>query len=121
MIGHLETTLHHEIIREFFQKIWKAELHSLNIQESYVARYNHGSDYFPQLDFCRVPDIFTITNGILCTVSYCLCVFVKIISSHSIIFHPYGYVIITGEGLQIVPFKRQSWTLSSEGSLACYT
>ena len=32
-----------------------------------------------------------------------------------------GVVIITGEGLQVLIYARQSWPLSSEGSLACHT
>ena len=41
-------------------------------------------------------------------------------SSHSRIFHSYGDVIITVEGLQIWTYARHSWPLSSEGSLACH-
>ena len=33
----------------------------------------------------------------------------------------YGNVTITREGLQILTYARQSWPLSSEGSLACHT
>ena len=36
-------------------------------------------------------------------------------------FHSYGDVTITGEGLQILTYARHSWSLSSEGSLACPT
>ena len=43
------------------------------------------------------------------------------LSSHSRIFHLYGDVTITGEGLQILNNARHSWPLSSEGSLACHT
>ena len=43
------------------------------------------------------------------------------LSSHSRLFHSYGDVTITGEGLQILTFARHSWPLSSEGSLACKT
>ena len=42
-------------------------------------------------------------------------------SSHSRIFHSYGDVTITCEGLQILSYARHSWPLSSEGSLACHT
>ena len=38
-------------------------------------------------------------------------------SSHSNIFYSYGYVIITGERLQILTYARHLWPLSSEGSL----
>ena len=41
--------------------------------------------------------------------------------SHSRIFHSYGDVTITGEGLQIWTYARHSWPLSSVGSLACHT
>ena len=34
--------------------------------------------------------------------------------------HSYGDVTITGEGLQILTNARQSWPLSSEGSLECH-
>ena len=36
-------------------------------------------------------------------------------------FHSYGDVAITGEGLQILTYTRLSWPLSSEGSLVCQT
>ena len=42
-------------------------------------------------------------------------------SYHSRIFHSYGDVTITSEGLQILNYARHSWLLSSEGSLACHT
>ena len=42
-------------------------------------------------------------------------------SSHSRIFHSYGDVTISGEGLQILIRTRHSWPLSSEGSLASHT
>ena len=49
------------------------------------------------------------------------CLFVWSLSSHSRIFHSYGAVTITIEGLQILIFARQSWPLTSEGSLVCHT
>ena len=42
-------------------------------------------------------------------------------SSHSRIFHSNGDVAIAGKRLQILTYVRQSWPLSSEGSLACHT
>ena len=42
-------------------------------------------------------------------------------SSHSRIFHSFGDVTITGEGLQILIYARHSWPLSSESSLTCNT
>ena len=42
-------------------------------------------------------------------------------SSHLRIFHTYGDVTISGEGLQILTYARHLWPLSSEGSLACHT
>ena len=42
-------------------------------------------------------------------------------SFHSRIFHSYGNVTITREGQQILTYASHSWTLRSEGSLACYT
>ena len=38
------------------------------------------------------------------------------LSSLTRIFHSYGDVTITGEGLQILTYARRSWPLSSEGS-----
>ena len=37
------------------------------------------------------------------------------------LFHSFGDVTITVEGLQILTYARHSWPLSSEGSLACHT
>ena len=45
------------------------------------------------------------------------CLFVWGLLSHMRIFHSYGDVIITGEGLQILTSTRQSWPLSSDGFL----
>ena len=42
-------------------------------------------------------------------------------SSNFRIFHTYGDVTITGEGLQIFTYARHLWPLSREGSLACHT
>ena len=42
-------------------------------------------------------------------------------TSLSRIFHSYGDVTITGEGLQICTYARHSWSLSSEGSSAGHT
>ena len=47
--------------------------------------------------------------------------FVWDLTSHSRIFHSYGDVTITGEGLQILTYARHSWSLSSKRSLACHT
>ena len=47
--------------------------------------------------------------------------FVGIFLSHSRIFHSYGDVTNAGEWLQILIYARHSWSLSSEGSLACHT
>ena len=40
--------------------------------------------------------------------------------SHSRIFHSYGDVTITSEGLQILTDSRHFWQLSSEDSLSCH-
>ena len=42
-------------------------------------------------------------------------------SSHSRIFHSFGPVTITDEGLLILVYTQHSWPLSNEGSLACHT
>ena len=47
--------------------------------------------------------------------------FVWGLSSHSRILHLFGDLIITGEGLQLLIYARQSWSLSNEGSLTCHT
>ena len=62
-----------------------------------------------RLDLCMLTD---------CQLSFVL--FVWCFSSYSKIFHSYGDVVITGEGLQIFTFARHSWPLSSEVSLACH-
>ena len=49
----------------------------------------------------------------------CFFCFVWGFSSHSRIFHSYGDVTITNEGLQILTYARHSWPLSNECSLAC--
>ena len=36
-------------------------------------------------------------------------------------FHSYGDVTIAGEGPQMLTYALHSWSLSSEGSLACHT
>ena len=43
------------------------------------------------------------------------------LSSHLRIFHSYGDVTNSGEGLHILSYARHSWPLSSEGSVACHT
>ena len=49
-----------------------------------------------------------------------VCLFVWDFTSHLRIFHSYGDVTITGEGLQILTLFWILWSLSSEGSLACH-
>ena len=43
------------------------------------------------------------------------------LSFHSRILHSFGDVIISGEGLKILAYARNSWSLSSEGALTCHT
>ena len=50
-----------------------------------------------------------------------LSLFVWGLSGHSRIFHSYGRIITTGEGLQILTDARHSWPLSSEGSFVFHT
>ena len=50
-----------------------------------------------------------------------VCLIVWGFSSHSRIFHPYGDVTNTGEGLQILTIAQHSWSFRSAGSLACHT
>ena len=54
------------------------------------------------------------------SINHLLFLFVCGLSSHSRIFHSYGDVTIIGKGLQIWTYVRQSWPLSSEGSLVCH-
>ena len=49
------------------------------------------------------------------------CMFVCGFSSHWRMFHLYGNVTIAGDGRQVSTYDRHSWSLSSEGSLACHT
>ena len=47
--------------------------------------------------------------------------FIWSLYSHSRIFHSYGNVTNTGEGLQILTYDQHICPLSREGSLSCYT
>ena len=47
--------------------------------------------------------------------------FIFCLGFHSILYHLYGDITITDEGLQILTYTRHSWPLSSEGSLTCHT
>ena len=49
------------------------------------------------------------------------CLFVCGFSSNSIIFHSFGDVTITGEGLHILTYTWHSWALRNECSLTCLT
>ena len=53
----------------------------------------------------------------------CCCFFLFVWSfwSRSRIFHSYGDVTFTSEGLHILTYARHSWPLSNESSLACHT
>ena len=48
-----------------------------------------------------------------------ICLFVWGLYSHLKIFHLYGDIFITGEGL-LLTYAQHSWTLSGEDSLACH-
>ena len=50
-----------------------------------------------------------------------VCMFAWGFSSHSIIFHWNGDVIINGERLKMLIYARHSWPLSSEAILACHS
>ena len=43
------------------------------------------------------------------------------LSANTRIFHSYGDVTITGEGLQSLNYARHLWPLGSEGTFACHT
>ena len=71
----------------------------------------------------NVSDIIQIDTGVKDghIISYTfICLFVLGFSSHSIIFHSYGDVTMTFEGLQIFTYTRHLWPLGSDGSLACH-
>ena len=55
------------------------------------------------------------------TIYVFICLFVRGLSSRSRIFHSYGDVSITDEGLPILTYARHSWSLSSEDYLSCHT
>ena len=50
-----------------------------------------------------------------------VCLFFWHFSSHSRIFHSYGDINMTGEGLQILTYAQHLLLLISEGSLTCHT
>ena len=52
---------------------------------------------------------------------YMICPEIPGFLSHSRIFHSYGDITITSEGLQIFTYDRHSWPMSSEGSFECHT
>ena len=61
-------------------------------------------------------------QNLICNFCNCQCFFVNLgFSSHSRIFHTYGDVTITSEGLQIWTYAQYSWPLSSESSLIWQT
>ena len=67
-------------------------------RHTHLARYNHFGFWF-----------------------FFVCLFLWGLSSYSRIFHSYGDVTITGEGLQILTYAWHSWPLGSKGSLVCHT
>ena len=66
-------------------------------------------------------ELFFYKNKWILLTSRYVCLFVLGLSSHSRIFHSYGDLTITVEGLQILTYARHSWPLSSEDSLTCHT
>ena len=84
----------------------------LEIRIEYLLFYLVLSPYF-----CLVP-LFESLRQVCHLLSS---LFVQGLLSHSRIFHSYGNVTITGEGLQILTYALYSWPQSSEGSLACHT
>ena len=62
----------------------------------------------------------TYVYWVFACLSLCFCLFVWGVTSLSRMFHSYGYITTTSEGLQILTFVRHSWPLSSEGSSACH-
>ena len=61
-----------------------------------------------------------VINSYLTALFLNCCLIVWCLSSRSRIFHSYGDVTITREGLQILTYFRNLWPLSSEDSLACH-
>ena len=83
-----------------------------------LSEYNRKvkSDLYLMLQF------WTILIKFLVLKINVVCFFVCLLfSSHSRIFHSYGDVTITEEGLQFFSYARHSRPLNSEGSLACHT
>ena len=84
--------------------------------------HTHSRTRFPALGVPKFtilvdPSLISFVTYLVCLI----CLFVWSSSSHSRIFHSYGDVTITGEGLQILTSAWHSWPLSSEVSLACHT
>ena len=63
-------------------------------------------------------EIFSEKNLIT---QWCECLLVVICSNRELIFHSFGDVPITGEGLHILTFIWDSRLFGSEGSLSCHT
>ena len=61
----------------------------------------------------------TVMHTVLFFVCLFVCLFVWGLSSHMRIFHSYGDVIITGEGLQFFTSTLHSWQLSSDIHTYC--
>ena len=65
-------------------------------------------------------NVVFINSHVFSCQSYIFCLFDWVFLSLSRIVHSYRDVTINGEGLQILMYARHSWSLSSEGSLACH-
>ena len=68
----------------------------------------------------RCSNLQFLDQSLVISLFACLFVFGGF-SSHSRIFHSDGNVTIARQGQQILTLASHSWTLRSEGSLACHT
>ena len=88
-----------------------------NMQSTYLYIHGYKNDNFQK----STGPISPILSWHKFPLAQSFLIFVWGLLSHSVIFHSYGDVTITDEGLQILTYARHSWPLSSEGSLACHT
>ena len=94
---------------------WTRLVHTTN---NSIVHWNEKSESRDKWDgFSMIHDVCWVkkVSATFLRLFVCLC------SSQWRIFHLYGDVTITGEGLQILTYTRHQWPLNSEGSSACHT
>ena len=87
-----------------------------------ISKWNIGYEHIPISSTTMIFYLVTLSlsNTKLHTMN-CLFACLFWFSSHLRIFHSYGEVIITSEGVQILIYARYPLPLSSEGFLVCHT